>query len=381
MRKEFLVFGKPFIAEDEKQEVLACMESGWLGRGPRVGQFEEDFAKYCHVPFAAAVSSCTAGLHLSMLALGIGEGAEVLVPALTFAATANSVIHAGAVPVFVDVDPETGCIDLGEMEKKITPKTRAIVPVHLHGRPIDMERLMSVAKKHNLWVIEDAAHAIESWVGNKKVGTIGHLGVFSFYSTKNITTVEGGMVISHNRELIDKVKVLCSHGLSSDAWKRYSDAGFKHYLVQEAGFKYNLTDFQAAIGIKQLQKIGQFYERRQTLWKLYQEKLRAKNLPLDLPLDPEPGTVHALHLYAPRVKAPHSRDQVMEKLRQINIGSGVHYLSLAEHPYYQKTFGYKPEHFPNALDFGRRTISLPFTQYLVEQDLDDVVDALTKVLS
>jgi len=238
-REQFLVFGAPLIEEPEVAEVVDSLRSGWLGTGPKVARFEEMFRQYIGAEHAMAVNSCTAGLHLSMVVAGLGPGDEVITTAMTFVATANAIIHTGATPVLVDCDRETGLIDPQRIKDAITPRTRAIVPVHLYGRPCDMDAIMDIAERHNLIVIEDAAHAIETVYKGHKVGNIGHLTCFSFYVTKNVVTGEGGMVTTNNPEFADKIKVYALHGMSKDAWKRFSDEGYKHYQVVVPGFKYN----------------------------------------------------------------------------------------------------------------------------------------------
>ena len=273
MRKDFLVFGNPLIEQPEIDEVVDCLKSGWLGTGPKVKKFEEDFGAYKGTGFAVALNSCTAALHLAMKVVGIKRGDEVLVPTMTFAATANAVIHAGGIPIFVDCDQNTMNIDPREIVKKITSKTKAIIPVHFAGRPCDMDAIMAIARKYDLKVIEDCAHAIEAEYKGKKVGTFGDIGCFSFYVTKNIVTGEGGMAITNNEEYADKIKILALHGMSKDAWKRFSDEGYKHYQVVEAGFKYNMMDLQAAIGIHQL-KESDLLEAREEIWNRYNENSR-----------------------------------------------------------------------------------------------------------
>src|SRR3989338_1751150 len=255
MRKDFLAFGSPLIEQPEIDEVVDSLKSGWLGTGPKVKKFEEMFSDYKSIKHSVAVNSCTAALHLAMRVIGVKPGDEVIVPTMTFAATANAVIHAGGTPVFADCKKDTMNLNPADLEKKITKKTKAVIPVHFAGRPCDMDAIMAIAKKHNLKVIEDCAHAIESEYHGEKTGTFGDFGCFSFYATKNITTGEGGMVISRHEDLMNKIKIMALHGLSKDAWKRFSDEGYKHYYVVDRGFKYNMMDLQAAIGLHQLKRI------------------------------------------------------------------------------------------------------------------------------
>lgn len=380
-RDTFLVFGAPAIEDAEIQEVINSMKSGWLGTGPKVAQFERDFAAYKDATYSAALNSCTAALHLSILASDVKPGDEVITTPLTFCATVNAIIHAGGTPVLADVDPLTMNISPKEIESRITARTKAILPVHFAGRPCDMDAIMDIAKRNNLKVIEDCAHAIETEYKGKKAGNFGDFGCFSFYVTKNIVTGEGGMVLAQKEEDIARIKVLGLHGMSKDAWKRFSDEGYKHYQVVECGYKYNMMDLQAAIGIHQLKRIEQYWQRRKEIWQRYNEAF--SSLPLGLPADTEPDTRHAYHLYTVLVdekKAGITRDAFLDGMTKENIGVGVHYLSVPEHPYYQQTFGWKPEDYPNAMRIGRQTVSLPISAKLTDRDVEDVIAAVKKVL-
>jgi dTDP-4-amino-4,6-dideoxygalactose transaminase len=373
----FLIFGSPLIEQPEIDDVVAIMKSGWLGTGPKVAQFENDFAHYTGMPYAVALNSCTAALHLSILAADIKPGDEVITTPLTFCGTVNAIIHAGATPILADVDPITMNIDPKEVEKKITPKTRALLPVHFAGRPCDMDALCALAKQYNLKIIEDCAHAIETEYKGRKAGTFGDFGCFSFYVTKNIVTGEGGMVITDNRENADRIKILALHGMSKDAWNRFGDKGYKHYQVVECGFKYNMMDMQAVIGIQQLGRIDAYWKKRQEIWEQYQTAFA--NLPVTLPAPVETNTKHAYHLYTLRIdaqKAGITRDEFLNRMTANNIGVGVHYMSIPEHPYYQKTFGWKPEDYPTAMRIGRETVSLPLSAKLSDEDVQDVVSAV-----
>lgn len=379
-KERFLVFGSPLIEEEEIREVVSCIESGWLGTGPKVSQFEADFKDYKHANHAVALSSCTAALHLSMLAADLKPGDEVITTALTFCATVNAIIHTGATPVLADVEPESMNIDPDQIERAITPRTRAILPVHFAGRPCNMDKIMNIATQNNLKVIEDCAHAIEAEYKGHKTGTFGDFGCFSFYVTKNIVTGEGGMVLAQQEEDAARIKVLALHGMTKDAWKRFGDEGYKHYHVVECGFKYNMMDLQAAIGIHQLRRIESYWQRRHKIWERYNEAFRG--LPITLPRDPEPDTRHAHHLYTILIdedQAGISRDDFLDHMTNENIGVGVHYLSIPEHPYYQKSFGWRPEDFPNAMRIGRQTVSLPLSAKVLDDDVDDVIKAVKKV--
>lgn len=381
-RDQYLVFGSPSIGDEEINEVVASMKTGWLGTGPKVMRFQEDFAAYRGAPHAVAVNSCTAALHLSMLASNIAPGDEVITTPLTFCATVNAIIHAGATPVLADVDPRTMNIDPEQVRSKITARTKVILPVHFAGRPCEMDALCAIAKEHGLMIIEDCAHAIETEYHGQKAGLFGDYGCFSFYVTKNITTAEGGMILTREQTNAARIRTLALHGMSQDAWKRFSDEGYNHYQVVEAGFKYNMTDLQAAIGIHQLRKVSEFWERRQQLWRYYNEAFA--DLPIDLPADPAPDTVHGYHLYTVLIdesRAGISRDAFLSAMHARKIGTGVHYLSIPEHRYYQERFGWRPDDYPNALRIGRQTASLPLSPKVSDSDAEDVVAAVETCLS
>ena len=381
-KDNFLIFGSPLIEEAEIEEVITCLRSAWIGTGPRVAQFESDFAAYKGVSQAVALNSCTAALHLSFLVANLQPGDEVITTPLTFCATVNAIIHAGATPILADIDPITMNIDPNEIEQRITPRTRAIAPVHFAGRACDMEAIVSIAQKHNLKVIEDCAHAIETEYKGRKAGTFGDFGCFSFYSTKNIVTGEGGMVLAQREEDIARLKVLGLHGMSKDAWKRFGDEGFKHYQVVECGFKYNMMDMQAALGIHQLKRIEAYWQKRSQIWQSYMDAFA--ECPIGLPAPIEVNTRHAHHLYTlliDKEKTGITRDQFLDRMTDEGIGVGVHYLSLPEHPYYQQTFGWKPEDYPNAMHIGRQIVSLPISAKLTEIDVNDVVNSVQKILN
>ena len=380
--EEFLVFGAPRIEEAEINEVVASLRAGWLGTGPKVAQFERDFAAYKGVRSAVAVHSGTAALHLSMLAAGLKPGDEVITTAMTFCATVNAIIHAGATPVLADCDRRTMNLDPEDLRGRITPRTRAIVPVHFAGRGCDMDPIMEIAQSHHLIVIEDCAHAIETEYRGRKAGTFGDFGCFSFYVTKNVCTGEGGMVLAADEESADRIKMLALHGMSRDAWHRFSDEGYKHYQVVDCGYKCNMMDLQAALGIHQLKRVETSWQRRSDLWQRYNEAFAA--LPLGLPAAVERDGRHAYHLYTVLIdeaKTGISRDGFLEAMTKHNIGVGVHYLSIAEHPYYQNTFGWNPEDYPNAMIVGRQTVSLPLSAALTDRDVGDVIEAVSRTLN
>ena len=382
VRKTFLVFGSPLIEEPEIAEVVDCLRSGWVSTGPRVGKFEDMFREYAGAKYARALSSCTAGLHLSMLVSGIKPGDEVITTPMTFAATANVITHVGAVPVFADVDRRTMNIDPEEVRRKLTPKTRAVIPVHFAGRPCAMDPILEIARERGLVVIEDAAHAIEAVYRERKIGSIGDLTCFSFYVTKNIITGEGGMVTTDNPEWAEKIEMYGLHGLNKGAWRRYTDDGFKHYEVIYPGYKYNMTDLQAAIGIHQLPRIGRYLKRREEIWRRYDEAFR--DLPLVIPAPAEPHTVHARHLYTPLIDTDavgKSRDEVQQALHRENIGTGIHFVSVHLHRYYRERYGYRRGDFPNAEFISDRTISLPLSAKLTDEDVEDVIAAVERALT
>lgn len=380
IRERFLVFGAPTIGEEEIAEVVDSLRSGWVGTGPKVQRFESMLSEYIGVPHCRCLSSCTAALILAMQVLGIGPGDEVLVPAMTFVASANAVEHSGATPVLVDCEPSTGLIDLDAAEAAITPSTRAIMPVHLAGRPLDMDRLAALRDRHGLLVIEDAAHAIGAQWRGRQIGSFGNVAAFSFYVTKNISTIEGGALATDRPEVAEEVERLALHGLSVGAWQRFSDVGFRHYEVVRPGYKYNMTDVQAAVGLHQLPRLDRWIDRRAELWERYDELLA--ELPLITPRPPEPGTRHARHLYQVLLEdgAPVGRDQLLDGLTAHNIGTGVHYRGVHLHPYYRDLYELRPEDFPAATAISERTLSLPLGPDLSESDQDDVVAALRDLL-
>ena len=381
-KSQYLIFGSPSIEEPEIQEVLSSLKSGWLGTGPKVEKFEREFAQYKGIKNAIAVNSGTAALHLSLLASGLKKGDEVITTALTFCATVNAIIHSGATPVLADVDPKTMNIDPRDVESKISPRTRAILPVHFAGRPCEMDELSSIVEKYNLILIEDCAHAIETEYKGKKAGTFGDFGCFSFYVTKNVVTGEGGMILAKKKKDASKIKTLALHGMSRDAWTRFSDEGYKHYKVIECGYKYNMMDLQAAIGIHQLRRVKNNWSRRKAIWEKYNEAF--KDMPFRIPENPAPTTLHAYHLYniiLDRKTMNIERDKFLQTLHWHNIGSGVHYLSIPEHPFYKTMYGWCPEDYPNAMLIGRNTVSLPLSAKLTDGDVDDVICAVESIIN
>lgn len=377
----YIVFGSPSIGAEEIAAVSRTLESLWIGTGPRVHEFERAFARMVGVDHALATSSCTAALHLAMAASGVGAGDEVITTAMTFCATANAIVHTGATPVLVDCQRDTMNIDPAAVEAAITPRTRALVPVHFAGRPVDMRALRKIADKYGLLIIEDAAHAIEAVYHGKRAGGLGDIGCFSFYVTKNMTTGEGGMVTTNDAKLAERVRIYGLHGMSADAWSRFSDQGFKHYEVVVSGFKYNLTDLAASLGLVQLPKLVGWHARREELWARYDSAFA--DLPLVLPKAPDAETVHARHLYTVLVRddAAVTRDQFMAQMHKRGVGTGVHYRALNGQRFYRERWGYRPDDMPNATYIGERTVSIPLTPRLTELQVERVIDATRAVAS
>ncbi|HUP32018.1 MAG TPA: DegT/DnrJ/EryC1/StrS aminotransferase family protein [Gaiellaceae bacterium] len=383
-RDKFLPFGAPAIGEEEIAEVVATLRSGWIGQGARVERFEREFAAAVGAAHAVAVSSCTAALHLSLVARGLRPGDEVLVPALTFAATATAVEHAAGVPVLCDVDPETLLIDLEDAERRVTRRTRSIVPVHFGGLPCPLDDVMHFADAHSLTVVEDAAHAVGARLNGRPIGSFDTLCCFSFYANKNLTTGEGGMITLRDGKVAERVRMLRLHGLSTDAWRRYSTKSFVPSELCALGFKYNLTDIQAAIGIHQLAKLERHQRRREELAALYDGVLG------EFPgVSTQPRTLsgasirHALHLYLLVLDPDRfsvGRDEIVAAIRAENVGAAVHYRPLHLEPYFTERLGHAPEDFPNALEAGRRVLTLPLSPGMSDEDADDVVHATLKVL-
>ena len=380
-RESYLVFGAPEILQEDIDAVVATLESRWIGTGPRTAQFEEAFRTYCEAPFAVALGSCTAALQISLRCLGVTEGDEVIVPSMTFAATANAVVHSGGTPVLADVDRRTMCLDPAELERLITPRTKAVIPVHFAGGPFEVDRVLELAEANGIAVVEDCAHAIETqWCG-RHAGSFGDFGAFSFYVTKNVVTGEGGMIVTRNEAYAARAKRLALHGLSTDAWKRFSDEGFKHYEVREPGFKFNMTDIQAALGIGQLARVERNLARREKIWARYDEAFA--DLPLELPLPAAPDSRHARHLYTVLVdpqQAGLGRDDLQRRLHELGIGTGVHYRALHQHHWYRRALGLEPDDLPNAAWISDRTLSLPLGPALSDGDVDDVVVAVRHVI-
>ena len=380
-RAEFLPFHRPSIDADDVAGVVKTLESGWLTTGPVTKRFEEKFARAVGARHAIAVSSGTAALHLALRVLGVQPGDDVIVPTYTFTATAEVVTYLGARPVLVDVDPESGNVRAEDVAAALTPRTRAVVPVHIAGLPCEMAPLRELADGADLRILEDAAHAFPAREGRHAIGTLGDAGAFSFYATKNITTGEGGMLVLRDPAAAEQARILALHGISRDAWLRYTAAGNWRYEILASGYKYNLTDIASSLGLTQLAKVRALHARRIRLAARYTRALHR----LDAIATPPTrgGIEHAWHLYVIRVRPDVlrlDRDGVIEELRARNIGTSVHFIPLHLHPYYQQVWGYRPGGFPHAESLFAQAISLPLYPSMSVSDVDDVVAALTDVV-
>src|SRR5262245_49789973 len=377
---EFIPFHRPAIDEDEIRSVVETLESAWVTAARVVKSFEDDFAHYVGSKHAVAVNSGTAALQLALDAVGIREDDEVLVPTMTFAATAEVVLYFKAKPVLIDCQQDTFNIDTDQIEKSITAKTKAIIPVHIGGQACDMDRILEIASASDIRVIEDAAHALPSRFQGKMIGTISDITCFSFYATKNITTGEGGMATTENLEWADRMRITGLHGISKDAWKRYTAEGSWYYEILYPGFKYNLTDIAAAIGLEQLKKCTQFWEVRQRYAALYNEGFQ--DVPAIITPHVVPNIQHAWHLYIIQLDLEQlriGRNEFISLLKEENIGTSVHFIPLHLHPYYRNTFKYLPEDFPTASAVFERIISLPIYPRMTEADVQHVIDTVGKI--
>ncbi len=380
MRDEFLPFHRPSVGAAEIEAVSEVLRSGWLTTGPRVKQFEEQFAEYVGARHAIALNSGTAALHLSLAAIGLSEGDEVIVPSNTFTASAEVVTYFGARPVLVDVDRETLNLDVAAMEAAITAATRAVIAVHFGGQPCEMDALLPVARSHGLAVIEDAAHALPSAYRGRTIGTIGDFTAFSFYATKTLTTAEGGMITTNDDQHVERIRRLSLHGISEGGWER-GDAGRSwFYEVMEPGFKYNMPDIAAAIGIEQLRQSDEFRERRRQIAAAYTRAF-ASTEAIGPPAVRD-DVKHSWHLYVILLDLDRlaiDRDQFVSELRQRNIGTSVHFIPLHLHPHYQHAYGYAKGDFPAAEWVYDRSISLPIFPSMTDDDVRDVTDALLDI--
>lgn len=381
LRKQFLPFHRPFIGKEEIAEVIAALQSGWITTGPRTKAFEKKFCEYIGCPHAVGLNSCTAGLHVALEVAGVKEGDEVITTPITFASTANVIVHRRATPVFVDVESGTLNINPDLLEKNITPRTKAIIPVHFAGHPCEMDKILGIAKRYGLTVIEDAAHALEAAYQGRKIGTLSPFTAFSFYATKNITTGEGGMLTVLNDEMAELARILSLHGISRDAWKRYSDEGYRHWEILYAGYKYNMFDLQAAVGLHQMDRIEMFWETRRTYVDFYNKAFQ--EIPEVEPLQIKSEVKPAYHLYPILLRLDllvADRDHIMNAIQAENIGIGIHFRVIHLHPFYQKQFGFLPGTLPVAEDASQRTLSLPLYPSMSEEDLEDVVAVVKKVI-
>lgn len=382
VRKELLPLSRPSIGPQEIEEVVDTLRSGWLTTGPKVELFEKRFREYLDAPEAVSVSSGTAGLHLALLAAGIGPGDEVITSTMTFAATANAIVLCGARPVFVDCDLDTLMVDAKGVESRITRDTKAILPVHFAGQPCAMAELIEMARSHHLSVIEDGAHALGTEYQGRKVGTIGDATVFSFHPIKAITTGEGGMVTTHHQEWVERLRLLRFHGIETSAWQRHSGGRSPLYAVQMPGFKYTMMDLQAAIGIHQMARLDGFIQRRALLAQLYDQALRDVGGLQPLGRVPYPHR-HAWHLYVVKLELERldiDRDTFLQLLKERNIGAGIHFPALHLQPYYRAQWGYRRGDFPNAEWLSERILSLPLFPDMREEDVADVVRAVAEIL-
>ncbi|MBI2992327.1 MAG: DegT/DnrJ/EryC1/StrS family aminotransferase, partial [Deltaproteobacteria bacterium] len=377
-RKEFLPLARPTLGEEEIQEVVETLRSGWLTTGPKVERFEGRFKEYLGIQEAVAVSSGSAGLHLALLAAGVGAGDEVITTSMSFAATANAIVLCGAKPIFADCDPDTLNIDLRGVEARITEKTKAIVPVHFAGQSCAMDELMEIARRRAVPLIEDAAHALGTEYKGRKIGALADMAVFSFHPIKTITTGEGGMVVTSNKEWAERMRLLRFHGISTSAWQRHAGGGSAQYSIQLPGFKYTMMDIQAAIGIHQMDKLDRFVERRAALAGLYCRAFKEIKGARPLGLVSYPQR-HAWHIFVVQLeleKLTIDRDRFLDLLKERNIGSGIHFPALHLQPYYQEKWGYRSGDFPNAERASERIVSLPLFPTMSEQDVQDVMWAV-----
>jgi len=383
MSEDFLPFSRPTISRAAIDDVVACLESGWITTGPRVAQFTEALKEYLGAPYVLPLANATAGLHLALIALDIKPGDEVITTPMTFAATLNTIVLAGATPVLVDIDPTTYNMDLNQVENAITDKTRAIMPVHFAGLPVDLDVLYDIADRHGLRVIEDAAHAIGTAYKGTRIGGRGDIQVFSFHPNKNMTTGEGGCVTTKDAALAKKIGLLRFHGIDREAWNRYGKSGTQDYEIVLPGYKYNMMDLQAAIGLHQLKELDQFIARRTVLANRYQEAL------IDwpqwtLPIQPSYSHDHAWHLYTPLLNedvAKMNREEFMHSMKERNVGTGLHYRAVHLYPYYREQFGFKLGDFPHAENVSERIVSLPLFPLMTDAEHDRVLDVMYSIFN
>ena len=378
-KNPFIPFSRPWIDDTEIEAVSQVLASKWISTGNRVREFERAFAEYLGVKHAIAVSSCTAALHLSLVVAGIGSDDEVITTPYTFTATAEAIRYVGAKPVFVDIHPDTLNIDTSKIEQVITPRTKAILPVHIAGIPCDMNVLQDISQRHNLTLIDDAAHAIPVEYRGQHIGSIGDLSAFSFYANKNLTTGEGGMITTNNDAFAKPLRTMRLHGIDKDAWARQSQRNIWHYDIATEGYKYNMTDIQAAMGLCQLMKLNKQHERRRNFAQIYQTEL-AKFPQISTPIAPDNPREHAWHLYIIQLRTG-TRDEFVASLREANIECSVHYIPLHLFDFYQERYGYRVGDFPCAEAAFERVVSLPLHPGLTEAEIHIVIDTIGKILA
>ena len=381
MRDTFLSFSLPLIGAEEIDEVVAALKSGWLTSGPRTRQFEQDFCQAFGTPAALSLNSCTAGLHIALKVLNIGPGDEVITTPMTFAASVNVIEHVGATPVLVDVEPDTLNLQPDAVEQAITPKTKAVIAVHYAGHPVELHALRSICDQYGLHLIEDAAHAIGAAFDGQPIGAGSNLTAFSFYATKNLTTGEGGM-LTGSAELLERARIFSLHGMNREAWSRYSAGGKWAYDIVEPGFKYNMTDLQAALGLQQLRRFDRMQARRRDIVQAYNSAFR-NHAPFLTPTTRDHVT-NAWHLYVLRLRSSEltiNRNQFIEEMTARNIGTSVHFIPIHMHSYYRDKYNYDPDDFPVAHGAFQNMLSLPLSPSMSDQDVADVIDAVQDIRS
>jgi dTDP-4-amino-4,6-dideoxygalactose transaminase len=382
MNKDYLLFHKPFISEEEINEMVDTLRSGWLSMGPKTIRFEEEFNKYIGAKKSVAVNSWTAAGHLTLEAFGIEKGDEVIVPTMTFPATAEIVCYFGAKPVIVDVDPDTLNISLEEIQKAITPKTKAIIPVHYGGQPCDLDEINEIARNNNLKVLEDAAHSLPATYKGKKIGTISDVTCFSFYATKTLSTGEGGMICTNNEEIAERCAIMRLHGINRDAWRRYSESGSWYYEVVAPGYKYNFTDLQASLGIPQLKKVDAMWDWRKKIAARYFEGLKnVDSITLPTVKTDRESSWHLFPIRLNLEMLTKNRAQIIEELKRRDIGVGVHFMPVHQHLYYSETFKLDDKNFPVASATFPRLMSLPIYPGMTDHSIEKVIEILIDTLN
>ncbi len=380
-RDTFLPYALPMLEDEEINEVVNSIRSNWISKGPKTIEFEKKFAQYVGAKHAVATNSCTAALHIALVTKGISIGDEVITTPMTFASTANTIVHTGAKPIFVDIDPVTYNIDVNKIEDKITNRTKAIIPVHYAGQSCDMDKILEIAKKYDLFVLEDAAHAVYTKYKDKMIGSIGDATAFSFYVTKNLCTAEGGMLTTNDDEFAKKARTISLHGMNKAAWNRYGKGNAWYYEILYPGFKYNMTDIQAAMGLHQLKKLENMQRIREEYVAMYNDSFKEMEEII------EPKVIaknrHAWHLYVIQINdqlLTIDRNKFIEELANANIGTSVHFIPVHLHPYYKETYGYKKGDYPVAESIYERIVSLPLYPKMLKQDVEDVINAVKHIV-